>query len=523
VGNLIGTAYPNGNTTTYTYNTLNRLTQMTNSGPNGLISSYTYTLGAAGNRLQVVEAGPATTGRTVSYTYDAVYRLTQETIDEPGTANDQTITYSYDAVGNRTQMNRAGVVTTYTYDNNDRLLTEASSAGTFTSTYDNNGNLRTHGNGTNTDSYTYDAENRLIDASVQTGTNPGPVTYTYDADGMRISKTAGGVVTTFLLDKNRDYAQVVVETTGSIVATYTYGNQLISQTRTGGGTHFYLTDGQLSTRHLTTSAGLVSDTYTYDAFGATLASAGSTQNMYLYTGEQFDPNMGFYYLRARYYNQATGRFITTDPLQGNIFDPVSLHRYLYTNANPVNNRDPSGQLTLTDKLIILVLIVLFIHYYLPKTPTERTRSIANSAGLHYYGVPETVLKEIPKGTEAEFAEIVRVYRRVVFSPQNTHKKCGCIAGAIVDAIADELSSRFQAFEVRHEGKGLHEWAYVRIKLTGKKVAVLDPIAINRLGAQADTNEVITLEFLPSGYAPVWSYDDHQRNIAADFPGELEEF
>ena len=63
-------------------------------------------LGAAGNRLQVAEAGSATTGRTVSYNYDPVYRLTQEVIDEPGTASDQTIIYTYDAVGNRTLMNR---------------------------------------------------------------------------------------------------------------------------------------------------------------------------------------------------------------------------------------------------------------------------------------------------------------------------------------------------------------------------------------------------------------------------------
>jgi len=63
----------------------------------------------------------------------------------------------------------------------------------------------------------------------------------------------------------------------------------------------------------------------------------------LYAGEQLDPNVGFYYLRARYYSQATGRFITTDPFQGNIFEPVSLHRYLYAKANPLFYADPSGE------------------------------------------------------------------------------------------------------------------------------------------------------------------------------------
>ena len=109
-----------------------------------------------------------------------------------------------------------GIITTYTYDANDRLLTEVSTAGTFTSTFDNNGNLKTRGNGTSTDSYTYDAENRLVGANVQTGANPGSVSYTYDADGMRTRKTAGGMATTFLLDKNREHAQVLVETTDAL-------------------------------------------------------------------------------------------------------------------------------------------------------------------------------------------------------------------------------------------------------------------------------------------------------------------
>src|SRR5262249_45178303 len=162
-------------------------------------------------------------------------------------------------------------------------------------TYDDDGNLLSRGDGTHTDTYTYDVESRLMGASVPSGA----VSYTYDADGMRTGATAGGATTAFLLDKNQQFAQVVAETTSGAVVTYTHGNQLISQTRTGGGAHFYLTDGQLSVRQLATAAGAVSDTYTYDAFGVLLASAGSTPNNYRYTGEQFDPNVGFYYLRAR--------------------------------------------------------------------------------------------------------------------------------------------------------------------------------------------------------------------------------
>lgn len=343
VGNLASTIYPNGTTTAYAYDDLNRLVSMENTGPGGLLSSYTYTLGPVGNRVRVVEAGTATTGRTVTYEYDAILRLTKEIIDEPGAANDQTITYTYDGVGNRHTMDRNGTITTSTFDDNDRLTEEKTGAAVTTFTYDGNGSLTTRTIGATVDLYTYDDERRLIDADLQTGVNPESASYTYDADGVRTSKTAGGDTTTFLVDKNRNLSQVVLEATGPTVVAYTYGLDLVSQTRTGTGTRFYQYDGQHSTRQLTDTTGAVTDRYTYDAFGVGLQSVGSTPNLYLYGGQQLDPNVGFYYLRARYYAQATGRFVTTDPVHGSIFDPPTLHQYLYAGANPVMNADPSGE------------------------------------------------------------------------------------------------------------------------------------------------------------------------------------
>ncbi|MDD4097088.1 MAG: RHS repeat-associated core domain-containing protein, partial [Oscillospiraceae bacterium] len=84
-----------------------------------------------------------------------------------------------------------------------------------------------------------------------------------------------------------------------------------------------------------------------DNSGKLLTKTGTTANDFLYTGEQYDINTGFYYLRARYMNPSTGTFTSPDAYAGTIFDPVSLHKYLYANANPVMNRDPSGYQTLT--------------------------------------------------------------------------------------------------------------------------------------------------------------------------------
>ena len=85
--------------------------------------------------------------------------------------------------------------------------------------------------------------------------------------------------------------------------------------------------------------------YSYDAYGSLLEKEGGTENEFLYTGEQYNANTGLYYLRARYMNPSAGTFISMDSYQGSIYDPVSLHKYLYANANPVMYTDSSGYAT----------------------------------------------------------------------------------------------------------------------------------------------------------------------------------
>lgn len=106
---------------------------------------------------------------------------------------------------------------------------------------------------------------------------------------------------------------------------------------------FYGYDGFGSVRQLTNSTGTVTDTYEYDAFGNIVNQTGTTPNNYLYRGEQFDSDLGLYYLRARYYNPATGRFLSRDPEEGEANDPKTLHKYLYAGSDPVNGRDPLGR------------------------------------------------------------------------------------------------------------------------------------------------------------------------------------
>jgi RHS repeat-associated protein len=82
---------------------------------------------------------------------------------------------------------------------------------------------------------------------------------------------------------------------------------------------------------------------TKTAFGELLAHTGSDLQPYAFTGELYDPNVGFQYHRARWMDPRTGRFASVDPFEGRIFDPPTLHKYLYAGADPVNKIDPSGR------------------------------------------------------------------------------------------------------------------------------------------------------------------------------------
>ena len=333
--NLATVTDPNGLQSAFTYDTQNRVTGLSNAA-----ASYTYTLdGTVGNRTGVTEQlAIQSHPRIVAWNYDKIYRLTNEDITADPNSKTGSVTYGLDPVGNRLSLGlsqgsnlpdispiQPGSIS---YDPDDRLSTE---------TYDANGNTLTTAGKT----FAYDFENRLKSMTEGTVT----VTIQYDADGNRVAKTVNGVTTRYLVDdlNPTGYAQVVEEVTaGAVTRQYTYGLQRISQTQQIANTWtpaFYGYDGGGTVRLLTDSTG----TYDYDAWGNTVNTTGSTQNVYLYRGEQYDADLGLYYLRARVYNPAEGRLLTQDPWAGKVTDPVTLHRYLYTGGDPIGKADPTGR------------------------------------------------------------------------------------------------------------------------------------------------------------------------------------
>ena len=325
--NLATATYPNGLQTTFQFDTLNRLTGLITPP----VSAYTYLLGPTGNRTSGLEQS----NRSITWNYDGINRLYNEQItNAPGNKNG-TASYGLDPVGNRTSATStvsglSPVSGTYNPDDEFNSPTES---------YDSNGNV-TAAAGKN---FAYDTENHLVSMG-------GAVTILYDGDGNRVSKTVSGVTTRYLVDdlNPTGYPQVVDELSagGSVQREYTYGLQRISQSQYISSTwtpSFYGYDGFGTVRQLTSSGGAITDTYDYDAFGNKINSTGSTPNNYLYRGEAFDSDLGLYYLRARYYNPTTGRFMSRDPENGKPTDPRTLHKYLYVGGDPVNRIDPRGR------------------------------------------------------------------------------------------------------------------------------------------------------------------------------------
>ena len=402
VGALATTSLPNGLTHSYAYNSRNQLLQLSTSKisnqQTAILNQFTYTLAATGHRLTeqstraFLNQAPGTPNqeRLVNYAYDILHRLTGETVaDSNGPSG--TVGYTLDAVSNRpTRSSTLPGVTaqTQSVDSNDRLTTD---------TTDANGNTLASLLAGNTVTDIYDFENRLIRRTVPSGKT---IDLLYDTDGHRTAKsvqTASGTKTTrYFVDTQNPtgYAQVIEEHTTEAAATnltavYAYGHDLISQPERLAGAEtdcsieqplagegavrrrlnphrltaspapgawnlsYFLYDGGGHVRALSDATGEITDTYAYDAYGILIAQTGTTENNYLYRGEQYDPDLRLYNQRARYLNPETGRFWTQDTYEGDPGTPATLHKYLYANSDPVMGWDPSGNFTMAEAMTSL--------------------------------------------------------------------------------------------------------------------------------------------------------------------------
>ena len=373
-GNLLERKVPENNlTTTYAYDYQNHLTTMKNqTGSMGVISEHTSEYLMNGQKTKeisnMVDKDGKKSIKTVTYTYDLLGRIQKET-----KTDSEDISYIYDSNNNRKEMIVGNKVTAYKYNKNDELFrtdslntdTEEDSVVIYKN--DKNGNQLATVNryeirsdkkeDTYIDVDVTLGDNRLnenvvnhynaLDQLTETFTKNYKVSFTYDADGLRTSKTVNGEKTVFVWDGD----QLVLELSesGKIQKRYISGNDLVYVEK---GTddnsskfeekQYYVTDPHGDVVYLTDTHGAITKAYEYDSFGNEVNSDEKDDNPFRYCGEYYDNETGEIYLRARYYQPTVGRFLTRDTYTGESDDPLSLHLYTYCGNDGINTWDSDG-------------------------------------------------------------------------------------------------------------------------------------------------------------------------------------
>jgi RHS repeat-associated protein len=312
---------PNNVTTNYAFDNLSRLTSVLHQLSGSTIDGAAYTVDNAGNRTAKTDQRAAV---TTNYGYDNIYQL----LSAVHGAN-TTESYTYDPVGNRLSSLGVGSYT----NNTSNELTATSSA---TYGYDLNGSAVTKNDSTGITTYAWDFENRLI--SLTLPGSGGTVSFKYDPFGRRIYKSSSTATSIFAYDGDN----LIEETnaSGGVVARYSPGlniDEPLAMLRSGT-TSFYNADGLDSVTSLANSVGTLAQTYMFDSFGKLTASSGSLTNPFQYTGRESDPETDLYYYRSRYYDSVLGRFLSEDPA-GFI---GGLNFYAYVTNDPTSWRDPFG-------------------------------------------------------------------------------------------------------------------------------------------------------------------------------------
>lgn len=309
----------NGTYTTYQYDDLDQLTLLINYAPDDTVQSqFAYTYNAAGVRTYMT-----TLEGVHNYTYDNIYQLTGVSYPDGRTVN-----YDFDEVGNRKSTTDNGKLTIYSTNNLDQYT----QVGTETLGYDVNGNLTTRTLASDVTSYGWDQDDRLVSVD-RDGVH---IDYRYDHQGRLVTKTLGGQETRYLWDGMDLIAEM--DSAGQVVKRFVYGSTIdeIVLVNFDSTNYWAQQDGLGSVVGTTNDSGTGVATCFYDVYGNVRSGDLGPVPQRL-AGMWWDENAELYYVRARWYDSLKGRFLSIDPIKG-----PGQENYPYALNNPVNYVDPLG-------------------------------------------------------------------------------------------------------------------------------------------------------------------------------------
>ena len=299
------------------------------SGSSTLLG-FSYSYAPSGAILAETDT-PSTSQSPADYSYDAQSRVTSMT---PGSGS--TLNYGFDASGNLTVLPTGA---TGTYDDAGELTSSVLSGTTTSYSYDADGERLSAKQGSTTvASGTWNGAGELTSYS-----NPAAdmSSADYDGNGLRASETStpsGGSPLTqdFVWDTTSSVPSLLMDSTNAYIfaGSGTPAEQVNLST---GAISYLVADGLGSVRGVVTSSGSLSASVDYDAWGNPETAGGlAAYTPFGFAGAYTDPS-GMIYLIGRYYDPATGQFVSVDPeLQ------QTQEAYAYTGGDPVDESDPSG-------------------------------------------------------------------------------------------------------------------------------------------------------------------------------------
>lgn len=368
-----------GSTTSFSFDTGSNLVRISHKKGSTEIGYHEYSYDLRNFITQ--NRSPAS---TLDYSYDPNGQLVSANKTEDSSQNE---TFSYDALGNRLTYN--GVQSTY--DNTGQRIQDD---GQYTYVYDLNGNITYKQNKTNGISYAfeYSALNQLKKATVTSTPLNGnilkTIEYKYDPAGRRIMRqltdyqdSSKSKTQKYYYDGDNIIAEL--DNSDNLTASYTHSplrsddilgakfttaavNQGIAAS---SGYAYYLKDHLNTITDIVNANGDTIQSMQYSAFGVLRSVKDSTgqdvsfnnapvRTSFTYTGREYEPELGLYYYRARYYDPNTGRFLQQDPDPGKLSNPNTfLSKYIYAGNAPTMFGDPSGRFL---ELLIGALIGAFV-------------------------------------------------------------------------------------------------------------------------------------------------------------------
>jgi RHS repeat-associated protein len=259
-----------------------------------------------------------------SFSYDENSRLTK------GAA----VSYKYDAANNPTTIGN-DTLSYNAADEPEKAVNKRVTEATYSYNEDGERTKTTPASGPAT-TYGYTQAGDLVSVSrPKEGSTPAiEDSYTYNGDGLRMTKTSSGTTAYFAWDVAEGLPLVLNDGTNSYI--YGAGGYPIEQAASGGTVTYLHHDQQGSTRLLTNEKGEKVGSATYDGYGNPIGKTGTISPLG-YDGEYTDADTGLIYLRARYYDPATAQFLSVDPVVQQTRTP-----YTYAHDNPLSDGDPTG-------------------------------------------------------------------------------------------------------------------------------------------------------------------------------------